>query len=103
MIAPPLITTRLDRPMMRRAFVGGVAAFSAGASRAVAAGADQAVPNSAGSAPPHLDAPADACDCHHHIYDGRFPVSPHWHQGFPPGATVSDYRLLQRRLGTTRS
>ena len=81
----------------------GMAAFGAGLSRAVAAGAEQAVPNSAGSAPPRLDAPADACDCHHHIYDGRFPVSPHWHQGFPPGATVSDYRLLQRRLGTTRS
>jgi predicted TIM-barrel fold metal-dependent hydrolase len=80
-----------------------MAAFGACASRAVAAGLDQAVPNSAGAAPPHFDVPADACDCHHHIYDGRFPVSPHWRQGFPPGATVSDYRLLQRRLGTTRS
>ena len=80
-----------------------MAAFGAGLSRAVAAGAEQAVPNSTGSAPPRLNAPPDACDCHHHIYDGRFPVSPHWHQGFPPGATVSDYRLLQRRLGTTRS
>ena len=66
-------------------------------------GLEQAVPNSTGSAPPRLNAPADACDCHHHIYDGRFPVSPHWRQGFPPGATVADYRLLQRRLGTTRS
>lgn len=32
-----------------------------------------------------------------------FPVSPHWRQGFPPGAAVADYRSLQRRLGTTRS
>lgn len=69
----------------------------------MAAGTEQAVPNSTGSEPPRLNVPADACDCHHHIYDGRFPVSPHWKQGFPPGATVSDYRLLQRRLGTTRS
>src|SRR4051812_5545786 len=89
--------------MKRRDFLAGVTALGAGASRTVAAGAEQAVPNSTGSAPPRLVAPADACDCHHHIYDERFPVSPHWHQGFPPGATVSDYRLLQRRLGTTRS
>jgi predicted TIM-barrel fold metal-dependent hydrolase len=89
--------------MRRRGFLAGLAVLGAGGSRAVAAGAEQAVPNSTGSAPPHLDAPADACDCHHHIYDGRFPVSPHWRQGFPPGATVADYRLLQRRLGTTRS
>jgi predicted TIM-barrel fold metal-dependent hydrolase len=68
-----------------------------------AAGVEQAVPNSTGAAPPRLDVPADGCDCHHHIYDERFPVSPHWRQGFPPGATVADYRLLQRRLGTTRS
>src|SRR4051812_42444977 len=89
--------------MKRRDFLAGVTALGAGASRTVAAGAEQAVPNSTGSAAPGLNAPPDACDCHHHIYDGRFPVSPHWHQGFPPGATVSDYRLLQRRLGTTRS
>ena len=93
------MTARLGR----RGFIGGMAGFGAGASRAVAAGAEQAVPNSTGSAPPHLDAPAYACECHHHIYDGRFPVSPHWRQGFPSGATLSDYRLLQRRLGTTRS
>jgi predicted TIM-barrel fold metal-dependent hydrolase len=68
-----------------------------------AAEVEQAVPNSIGSAAPRLNVPADACDCHHHIYDGRFPMSPHWRQGFPPGAAVSDYRLLQRRLGTTRS
>lgn len=87
----------------RRCLLGGLAAFGAGLSRAGAAGVEQAVPNSAGAAPPVLDVPADACDCHHHIYDGRFPVSPHWRQGFPPGATVAEYRLLQRRLGTARS
>src|SRR5690349_12993498 len=89
--------------MKRRTFSGWTAAFGLDAVRAIAAGVEQPVPNSTGSAPPHLDAPANACDCHHHIYDGRFPVSPHWHQGFPTGATVSDYRLLRRRLGTTRS
>jgi D-galactarolactone isomerase len=93
------MTARLGR----RGVLGGMGAFGAGLSRAVAAGVEQIVPNSTGSAPPRLNAPADACDCHHHIYDARFPVSPHWHQGFPSGATVPDYRLLQRRLGTTRS
>ena len=85
----------------RRLLLAGVAA--ACSTTAWAAGAEQSVPNSSGSAPPRIDVPADACDSHHHIYDARFPVSPHWHQGFPPGATVADYRLLQRRLGTARS
>ncbi len=89
--------------MRRRGFLAGLAVFRAGASRAMAAGTEQAVPNSTGSEPPHYDAPPNSCDSHHHIYDGRFPVSPHWHQAFPQGATVADYRLLQRRLGTTRS
>ncbi|KJC53292.1 amidohydrolase family protein [Bradyrhizobium sp. LTSP857] len=84
----------------RRGILAGMLAASTGA---LAAGVEQAVPNSTGSAPPRLSAPVGACDCHHHIYDGRFPVSPHWHQGFPPGATVADYRNLQRRLGTSRS
>jgi predicted TIM-barrel fold metal-dependent hydrolase len=68
-----------------------------------AAGVDQAVPNSAGSQAPLLAAPANSCDCHHHIYDGRFPVSPHWKQGYAEGAKVQHYKLLQRRLGTSRS
>src|SRR5947209_7726586 len=84
----------------RRGFLAGMLAASTGA---WAAGVEQAVPNSTGTAPSRLNAPAGACDCHHHIYDERFPVSPHWRQGFPPGATVADYRLLQRRLGTSRS
>ena len=38
-------------------------------------------------------------DCHHHIYDPRFTAV-----GKPePNATVADYRLLQKRLGTTRN
>ena len=84
----------------RRGVLAGMLAASTGA---WAAGLEQAVPNSTRSAPPRLNAPAGACDCHHHIYDERFPVSPHWRQGSTPGATVADYRLLQRRLGTMRS
>jgi predicted TIM-barrel fold metal-dependent hydrolase len=56
------------------------------------------VPNSAGTAPPTLRAPANAADCHIHIYDPRFqPVVTH-----PTQATVADYRLLQKRIGTSR-
>jgi predicted TIM-barrel fold metal-dependent hydrolase len=62
---------------------------------------DGAVPNSAGRARPTLAAPDDACDCHMHIYDARFPA-------LRPGsrmqtdAAVADYRRLQRRTGTSR-
>jgi predicted TIM-barrel fold metal-dependent hydrolase len=62
----------------------------------------QQVPNSVGTEPPKLKPPADACDCHMHIYDAaRFPMPPS--KRLPPSnATVSDYRLLQKRIGTTR-
>ena len=49
-----------------------------------------------------MKAPADACDCHMHIYDHRFPVAPNAKLR-PPDATVDDYRLLQKRLGSTRN
>ncbi len=55
-------------------------------------------PNSTGTERPRTKAPANAADCHAHIYDTRFqsaiPALPH--------ATVADYRLLQRRDGTSR-
>ncbi|HEY6988898.1 MAG TPA: amidohydrolase family protein [Bryobacteraceae bacterium] len=51
--------------------------------------------------PPHTKAPANTTDCHHHIYDSRFPVDPRAKLR-PPNATVADYRLLQRRIGITR-
>ena len=64
------------------------------------------VPNSAGTAPPKLAAPVGACDCHHHIYDpARFPPppNPHPRRVMPSNGAVAEYRLLQRRIGTTRS
>lgn len=84
----------------RRGILAGMLACSTGA---WAAGVEQAVRNSTGIAPPRLNALAGSCDSHHHIYDERFPASPHWRQGVAAGATVADYRLLQRRLGTSRS
>jgi D-galactarolactone isomerase len=60
------------------------------------------VPNSAGSAPPRLKAPAGACDCHMHIYDGeRFPPSRPGSR-MTPQARVPEYRLFQKRIGTGR-
>jgi predicted TIM-barrel fold metal-dependent hydrolase len=60
------------------------------------------VPNSSGSEPPELKAPEHAADCHMHIYDhARFAMPPNPRPA-PTEATVQDYRLLQRRIGTTR-
>ena len=63
----------------------------------------QQVPNSSGSEPAKLKAPPGACDCHHHIYDAvRFPpVTPGGR--LIPDARLEEFRLLQRRIGTTRN
>ena len=64
--------------------------------------AEEEVPYSSGSETPRLKAPAHACDCHMHIYDSRFPVAPTATLR-PPNALPSDYRLLQKRIRTTRN
>ena len=66
-------------------------------------GESQQVPNSSGSEPSKLKAPPGACDCHHHIYDAkRFPpVEPGG--TIIPDARVEEFRLLQKRIGTTRN
>lgn len=82
----------------RRHFIASSLLACTGLRAAVA----QSVPNSAGTEPPRLKAPWLACDSHHHIYDARFPVSPHWRGGRPDGATVADYRRLMAKLGIAR-
>jgi D-galactarolactone isomerase len=67
-----------------------------------AAEAQQAFPNSTGTNPAKVKAPANAADCHMHIYDPRFAESNPRPGLNPKNATVSDYRLLQKRTGTTR-
>jgi predicted TIM-barrel fold metal-dependent hydrolase len=62
----------------------------------------QQAPYSSGSEAPKLAAPANACDCHMHIYDARFPVAPNATLR-PPDALVADYKLLQKRIGTARN
>jgi D-galactarolactone isomerase len=58
------------------------------------------VPNSSGTAPPKTPAPDNAADCHIHIYDPRF--SAPGQRPAPADAAVPDYRLFQKRIGTSR-
>ena len=85
----------------RRGVLGAAAVLGAsvgiGARRAAA---QHAVRYSTGSEAAKLRLPANATDCHFHIYDDRFPPAP---GGLPaPAASPADYRALQRRIGTTR-
>jgi predicted TIM-barrel fold metal-dependent hydrolase len=61
-----------------------------------------AVPNSSGTSIPRYKAPADACDSHLHIYDPRFKMK--WpNLRAVTDASVEEYRLLQKRNGTSRA
>ena len=64
--------------------------------------AAQQVKWSSGTEAPKLKAPTNATDCHHHIYDARYPVDPKATLR-PADALVDDYRALQKRIGTTRN
>jgi predicted TIM-barrel fold metal-dependent hydrolase len=90
----------------RRRFITGASMLTLAASSSRLYVRDllaQQVPNSAGTEAPTLEAPPGACDCHHHIYDARRfpPATP----GGPivPDARLEEFRLLQRRLGTSRN
>jgi D-galactarolactone isomerase len=90
-----------ERKIERRTFLQGaaLAAFTAAGIVPTESLAQIEVPNSSGTERPKLKAPPQACDCHHHIYDTpRFPAV----QRPEPNASVREYRLLQRRLGTSR-
>src|SRR5215472_6704030 len=86
----------------RRGFMkaASVIALTTAASSIVVcdAGAQQA-PYSAGTEAPKLKAPANACDCHMHIYNANYPVAPSATLK-PPDALVADYKLLQKRFGS---
>src|SRR5438045_7512746 len=86
----------------RRSFLAGAGALVASG---MTAQAQHNVPNSAGTEAPKLKAPANACDCHMHIYDGaRFPPArPGPQSRMQNDAAVAQYRLLQKRNGTTRT
>jgi D-galactarolactone isomerase len=80
----------------------GATAMAAGGFETSPGRAQQPAPWSSGTEQPKLKAPPNACDCHMHIYNSRFPVAPNAKLR-PPDATIDDYRLLQKRIGTTRN
>jgi D-galactarolactone isomerase len=86
----------LDRRKLLQTMAAAITSTAAGASPAAAQ-----VKWSGGSERPKLRAPPNACDCHHFIYDSRYPTD---RRGipFPGDALVEDYRALQRRLGIAR-
>ena len=91
----------IDRRRLMK--TAGVMALAAAAGTV---GSDQAfaqqVPWSSGTEAPKLKAPANACDCHMHIYDAKYPVAPNATLK-PADALVADYMLLQKRIGTSRN
>jgi D-galactarolactone isomerase len=90
-------------PWDRREVLKTMSAAAAGLFAAAPRLADgQPVKWSEGTDPPKLKAPANACDCHHHIYDAKYPVEPK--AVLRPGdAFVEDYRAFQKRIGTSRN
>ncbi|HEU4357097.1 MAG TPA: twin-arginine translocation signal domain-containing protein [Xanthobacteraceae bacterium] len=79
----------------RRDFMkaAGVLAVTTAASSLGMRGASaQQVPYSTGTEAPKLKAPANACDCHMHIYDVKYPAAPSATLK-PPDALVADYSL----------
>ena len=88
------------RGFMKAASV--IAAATAASSISVCGASAQQVPYSTGTEAPKLKAPANACDCHMHIYNANYPVAPSATLK-PPDALVADYKLLQQRLGTSRN
>jgi hypothetical protein len=65
----------------------GATAMAAGGFDRSLAEAQLPAPWSSGTETPKLKAPPNACDCHMHIYDSRFPVAPNAKLR-PPDATV---------------
>ena len=91
----------MRRSLNRRSMLAMIAAGAVtGTARAQAPGNVQ-VPWSKGTEAPRTKLPANAADCHHHIYSARFKQDPNATVQ-APDATVADYRLLMARLGITR-
>ena len=87
------------RDVLKTISMGGAAVLLGAVPRSTAA---QQVKWSEGIEAPKLKAPANACDCHHHIYGSQYKVDPR--STLRPGdASVEDYRGFQKRIGTSRN
>lgn len=95
----PFSRPRRDAMRTLTGLAASAAGLSLGGCASVAA---PPVKWSTGTEPATLKLPANATDCHHHIYDHRYPWAPEA-TSRPGDATVADYRRLQARLGTTRN
>ena len=91
----------IDRRRLMKTAGAMALVAGAGAVRSDPAFAQQ-VPWSSGTESPRLKAPANACDCHMHIYDAKYPADPKATLK-PADALVADYKLLQKRIGTSRN
>ncbi len=91
----------IDRRRLMKTAGAMALAAAAGAVRSEQAFAQQ-VPWSSGTESPKLKAPANACDCHMHIYDAKYPTDPKATLK-PADALVADYKLLQKRIGSSRN
>ena len=93
-----------EREVDRRTFLKGAGTAAVAAAMGIHSRDSRGdeVLYSSGTQPPKLKVPENACDCHMHIYDGRFPPTPTATLR-PPDARVDYYRALQQRLGTTRN
>ena len=94
--------TRTSRRQFLRRSTALAAAVGSGAYTPLLQAQEAAYAHSAGNERASTSLPADACDCHMHIYDDRFPWAP-GAKLLHPNATVPMYRRLQQRLGTTRN
>jgi len=59
------------------------------------------ISHSAGTEKPAFTVPANACDSHIHLYDAQF--APKGAHGVLAQAGATEYKMLQKRLGTTRT
>jgi predicted TIM-barrel fold metal-dependent hydrolase len=85
----------------RRAIIRSMASVGLGAMLTPLQATAQQVKWSTGVNRPKVPLPPGAVDCHHHIYDARYPADPKASL-HPADASISDYRDLQKRIGIAR-